>query len=400
MKLVRQIQINKKHKYWKSCDNLCFISKNLYNKALWFINQEFENNGKYLNYNSINSLMVELNDENYRALPAKVSQQILILLDQNYRSFFSALKEYKKKPDKFKSCPKIPKYKHKSDGRFICIFSKQSISIKSLKKGILKLLNMEFPIRLPIESIKQVRIIPNSLDNYTIEIIYEKQEEILINSFNYAGIDLGLNNLAVVVFNNENIIPIIINGRPLKSINQYYNKKLAKLKSELSSVQFTSNKIKKLFHKRNNKIKDYLHKSSRRVVDYLKQNNISKVVIGQNLDWKTSINIGSKNNQNFVSIPHSRFIKMLEYKCQLLGIKILTTEESYTSKCSFFDEEEVRKHNNYKGIRVKRGLFKTSNNLLINADQNGALNILKKHLGEVFPNRVEGLIVSPKLLKV
>ena len=191
---------------------------------------------------------------------------------------------------------------------------------------------------------------------------------------------IGVNNLCAI---GSNVLkPIIINGKPLKSINQYYNKKLAKLKSELKNEKKTSKRIKSLTNKRNNKVNDYLHKSSRLIVNYLVSNNINTLVIGKNKEWKQNAKIGKRNNQNFIQIPHTRFIEMLEYKCKLEGITVIVTEESYTSKCSFMDNEPIKKHTNYVGKRVKRGLFKSSKGILINADLNGSLNILKKVVGE------------------
>lgn len=198
----------------------------------------------------------------------------------------------------------------------------------------------------------------------------------------YASIDLGLNNLATV---GSNVMkPFIINGKPLKSINQFYNKKLAKLKSNLKDEKKTSNRIKRLHFKRNNKIKDYLHKASRCIINQLVSNSINTLIIGHNKKWKQEINIGSVNNQKFVSIPHSRFIDMLKYKASLEGINVLIQEESYTSKCSFLDNEPIQKHECYKGTRIKRGLFKSKKHGLINADVNGALNILRKVVLKAF----------------
>lgn len=175
--------------------------------------------------------------------------------------------------------------------------------------------------------------------------------------------------------------PFIVNGKPLKSINQFYNKRKANLQSKLKNNAKNSKRISSLSLKRNNKINDYLHKSTTFIVNYLVSNNIANLIVGHNKEWKQDINIGKKNNQNFVSIPHSRFKELLKYKCELEGITYIETEESYTSKCSFLDNEEICKHESYKGKRVKRGLFKSNDGTLINADVNGSLNILKKVVG-------------------
>ena len=207
------------------------------------------------------------------------------------------------------------------------------------------------------------------------------------NNDRYCSIDLGLNNLATI---GSNVIkPIIINGKPLKSINQFYNKRVSNLKSKLKDGKKTSRRIKSLTDKRNNKIKDYLHKASTLLVNQLVSNDLNTLIIGNNKSWKQDINIGKRNNQNFVQIPHSTFIKMLEYKCKLRGINVLITEESYTSKCSFLDNEDIKKQKEYKGRRIKRGLFKSSKGILINADVNGSLNILKKVVGNFKYNPIE-----------
>ena len=215
----------------------------------------------------------------------------------------------------------------------------------------------------------------------------------------YAGIDIGLNNLATIGFNNGK--GLIINGRPLKSINQYYNKKKSELSSELERRNKSKNskRLNRLTTKRNNKVKDYLHKASTMLVNQLISNNVCKVVIGKNDGWKKEINIGKRNNQNFVNIPHAVFIEMVCYKCKLNGIEVVLREESYTSKCSFIDNEPIKKHDSYAGRRVKRGLFRSENGTFINADLNGALNILRKEVGEFNYNPIE-VCSSPKKLRI
>ena len=199
---------------------------------------------------------------------------------------------------------------------------------------------------------------------------------------NYLGIDIGLDNLASCVSNTGSCF--IINGRPLKSINQYYNKRLAFLKSKLKDNKQISKQIRSLTDKRNNKIKDYLHIASRILVNHVVSNGINTIIIGHNKCWKQEINIGKRYNQNFVSIPFNSFISMISYKATLEGINVKIVEESYTSKCSFLDNERICKHESYKGRRIKRGLFKTSSGKTINADINGAFNIIRKSEKESF----------------
>ena len=194
---------------------------------------------------------------------------------------------------------------------------------------------------------------------------------------------------------------MIINGKPLKSINHHWNKRKAKLQSKLPKGVKTSKQIRQITNKRNRRVNNYLHQTSRTLVNELRKLCISKVVIGSNKGWKENISLGKRTNQNFVQIPFQRFIEMISYKCKLAGIEVITQEESYTSKCSFLDNESVEKHNVYMGKRIKRGLFKSSNGSLINADVNGAYNIMKKHLGINLQDLDSVQVCStPKVLKV
>lgn len=393
MKLVEKHIIAFNHKIYKEIDALGFKSKNLYNKANYIIRQEFIINKVYLNYNKIQKLLQ--NEEEYKELPRKVSQQILIMLDKNWKSFFKAMKEYNKNSDKFKGRPRLPKYKDKIKGRNILIYTIQAISKTQLKKGVVKLSGSNIKIKTKQKNIKQVRIIPGNKE-YILEVIYEQQENKLnLDINNIIGIDIGLNNLATVTSNKKGFSSYIVNGRPLKAINQYYNKQKSKLMSYVRD-KGTSNKIIKLTNKRNKKIEYYLHNSSRYIINNCIKNDIGTIVIGQNKEWKQNINIGKQNNQKFVSIPHSKFIEQLKYKSELVGIKVLTTEESYTSKCSFLDNEPISKQEKYLGTRVKRGLFITAQNKKINADMNGACNIIKKVIPSAFNGYgIEGVVVHP-----
>ena len=367
--------IKQSNNYYKELDNLCYLSKNLYNSALYAIRQHYFNTKQYLNKFELINQFTKNNQQDYIALPRKVSQQIIYQVDQNFKSFFNSLKS-----KNINHKVSIPKYLDKN-GRFEVIYTNQAVSNKLLKENKLQLSGLkEFILPIKHNNIKQSRIIHRG-NHLIIEILYEVKEKEYINNNRYCSIDLGINNLCTI---GSNVIkPIIINGKPLKSINQYYNKKLATLKSKQKLKQFNKQKIQKLNFKRNNKINDYLHKSSHYIVNHLVSNNITNLVIGLNKEWKQETNIGKVNNQNFVQIPHSKLIEMLKYKCQLEGINVIVREESYTSKCSFIDNESICKHENYLGKRIKRGLFVSKEKRIINADLNGALNILKKEVPEL-----------------
>ena len=363
----------------KELDMICFKSKNLYNKALYLVRQHYFNTKSYLDWIKIDRLMVGSKDVDYYTLPTKVSKQTLMLLDRNFKSFFALLK--KKKNNTYDKPVRIPRYLDK-EGRYITTFPKDAVSKKSLKKGLIKLssLSIEIPTKVTESDLVEVRVLPRN-NHHVVEVVY-KVDDVEPKSDNrrYASIDLGLNNLATV---SSNVVkPFIINGRPLKSINQYWNKEKSRLQSLLKGNKKTSKRIESITNKRNNKVKDYLHKSSKMLVNFLVSNDISTLVIGYNEEWKQNINIGKRNNQSFVNMSFYTFIKQLEYKCKLEGISVILTEESYTSKCSFLDNESVEKHENYLGKRIKRGLFRSAKNRIINADLNGSLNILKKAVGE------------------
>ena len=394
MQLVEQHIIKKSDPLYKELDEMCFLSKNLYNQSLYRVRQYYFDNKKYLSYaNNVNDLTRE-NQVDYISLPRKVSQWVCKQVDQNFKSFFASLKS-----KNINHRVRIPQYLNKN-GRNILTFTNQAISHKELKDGYLKLSGCENKIKVLHNNIQQVRVIPQA-NRYMVEIIYSIPDVEYKTNTNYVGVDLGLNNLATVGGNT--ITPIIINGRPLKSINQFYNKKLSKLKSRqdlCKNKNVNKKKIQTLTNKRNNKIKDYLHKASRLLVNQLVSNDISTVVIGHNKEWKQDINIGKQNNQKFVQIPFNTFIHMIVYKAQMQGIKVIQREESYTSKCSFIDNEEICKHENYKGKRIKRGLYKSQNGRVINADLNGALNILKKEIPNAFDGYGIEVCSTPVVLTI
>lgn len=378
MLLTERHFIKKYNSLYVELDEMCFLSKNLYNQALYRIRQHYFNTKEYLNYYSNAKQLTKEKQSDYVALPAKVAQWVVKQVDQNFRSFFASLKS-----KNVNHKVSIPKYLEKNS-RYMLTFTNQAISGKELKLGYLKLSGCSGRIKLVHTDVRQVRVIPrNKL--FIVEVIYNIDEKRCSDNGNYVGVDIGLNNLATVGGNKIN--PVLINGRPLKSINQFYNKQLAKLKSKQDTCKnknVNSDKIRKLTQKRNNKIKDYLHKASRKLVNHLVSNSVSKIVIGHNKNWKQDINLGKSNNQKFVQIPFNMFIHMVTYKSQLEGIEVIVHEESYTSKCSFLDNEEICRHETYKGKRIKRGLFRSYNGRLINADLNGALNILKKEIPNVF----------------
>ena len=399
MYLTHTIRIKMAHKHYKMLDNYAFLCKNLFNVATYHNRQAVITNNKTPTaFNLINQL-TKTKQQDYKAIPAKVAQQVIKQVYQNFRSFWAVIKAYHKDKSKFLGRPKLPKYLDKTKGRANIIFTKQAIFKRDLQKGILTFSSyFDTPLSFDLgklsdvitfESLQEVKVVKIA-NGYDIKITYKTHEPSLKQNNNrYLAVDLGLNNLLTVV-SNTNDTPFIMTGKTVKSTNQFFNKIKAKLTSTKDKLKnkavaqkhFINKKLSQLSAKRNNQINDYLHKASHYLINHAVANKITTIVIGHNQDWKQGINIGKRNNQSFVSVPFARLVQMVQYKAKLQGIDVIVTEESYTSKCSFLDNKPIQKHANYQGKRIKRGLFKSSNNTLINADVNGAYNILRKVIGK------------------
>lgn len=396
MNRVEKHIIKSNNKYYSLLDEFCYKSKNLYNYANYIIRQEFVNNGKWIRYNDLDKILKqEGNNFDYRNMPlANTSQQCLRLLDKNWKSFFQSIKDYNKNPNKYLGRPKLPKYKSKN-GRNILILPNQNCKIS---KGIIKFPKTfkGFYLKSKVNNLQQVRFIPK--DKYIIaEVVYRVDNvEELIDNGRYIGIDLGLDNFATIT-NNCGLIPLVINGKGLKSINQYYNKKISYYKSiakRVNKIDY-SNRMRKLTLKRNNKIEDYIHKASRFVVDYCRNNEINTIIIGNNKNWKQNSKMSKRVNQNFISIPYYSFIQKVQYKAEDFGIQVIITEESYTSGTSFLDNELPIKENYNKSRRKYRGLFVSNEGIKINADVNGSYQIIKKVFPKAFAEGIEGVGLHP-----
>ena len=378
VKLTEVIQVE----YSLELSKLCHLAKNLYNLANWYIRQDFFNLNNLLTYYDLDFIIKT--KQAYQALPSQTSQQILKYVTRNWKSYFKGLKEFRFDFSKFKKRPNIPRYK-KKNGESVAIFTNQQCRIKQGYLHFPKRVNIN-PLKTRItERLKEVRVIPLGV-KYKIELVYEKEETDLgLEKAHLLSIDLGLNNLITAV-NNSGCRPFIIKGGMVKSINQYYNKQLAyyrSIENKKGNIKDTK-RIQRLHLIRNNKLNTLFHRISRRVIEFCISNNIGTIVIGYNHGWKQKINMGKRNNQKFVQIPFLKLVKQIAYKAQLQGIHALTVNENHTSKCSFLDNEPIKKHANYAGKRISRGLFKTSKGVLLNADINGAYNIMKK----AFPNAI------------
>lgn len=380
-------------------EDICLKSGLLYNYVLFNIRQGiFE--GNYLKEYDFSTKLCKENQVDFRNLPSVVSQQVVAQVFSSIRSWIRLKKGYEKNPSKFKSKPRLPKYKRGKKQNMV-VFTTSACRLKSdgyihFVKSIIS------PIKTNIGGNKlcQVRIIPQATC-YVVEIIYEKEEHDLnLDKNNVLSIDLGLNNLCTCI-SNVGIKPFIVNGKIIKSFNQWYNKKKARLMSYIGDKGI-SKRLRQLNNYRNFWIDDKIHKVSRFIVNFCIDNNIGNLIVGLNKGWKQNINLGRKMNQGFVEIPFSKLIDKIYYKCKMIGIDFQTHEESYTSKVDHLAFEPLKKHDIYLGKRKRRGLFQSSTGKLINADINGAIGIGRKVFGDSYVSRIidSGFAFNPIRLNV
>ncbi len=403
MQLVEQHIINKADSRYVSIDAAAFASKNLYNLANYHMRQAFIFQGIYLGYAEVYHLVKQ--EPAYQALPRKVSNDVLRLLDKNWKAFRKATEAYHEDPSKFLGRPCLPKYKHKTEGRNILVYDIQAVSKKGLKQGLVQPSQLGITIHTKQQHIKQVRIVPRK-GYYVVEVVYERKEtQASVTPALIASIDIGVNNLAAITSNKPGFTPHLVNGRPLKSVNQYYNKRKAELQKWVKNDHFTT-RMERMTIKRTRRIDHYLHTASKRIMELLVAEGIGTLIIGKNPFWKQEAEMRKKDKQHFVQLPHARFVDMLCYKARLVGIAVILQEESYTSKASFLDHDpiptygEVEQEPHFSGKRVKRGLYRASGKRYLNADINGSYNILRKASPNGFSNGVEDVAVHPRRLAV
>ena len=398
-KITRCEQHNIKYgtDFYKFIDEMCFKSKNLYNYANYIIRQEFINNGNWIKYNQLFQLVKE--SEPYKDIGNNTGQGTLRILDKNWKAFFKAIKDWKKNPSKYLGRPKIPKYKDK-DGRFVLSLDSNKVKLKDgyvyFAWKPFKPYNNMFKTNAQ-ERILQCRFIPRC-GKYVMEIVYEIEvPDISETSDRVAAIDIGVDNFITMV-NNIGENPIAVKGGVIKSINQFYNKQKANIQSELKKVNGKdwSKKLQKLTDKRYEMIKYQMHCISKYVVDWCVLYGIDTLIVGHNDEWKQK----KQGMQNFTYIPYELFIQMLAYKCENNGIRFIENEEAYTSGTSFLDNEDPVKENYNKERRVHRGLFIADCGKKINADVNGAYQILKKVIPDAFSKGIEGAGSHPTIINL
>lgn len=383
--------------FYKFIDEMCFKSKNLYNYANYIIRQEFINNGNWIKYNQLFQLVKE--SEPYKDIGNNTGQGTLRVLDKNWKAFFKAIKDWKKNPSKYLGRPKIPKYKDK-EGRFLLSLDSNKVKLKDGYVYFVwkpfKPYNNMFKTNAQ-ERILQCRFIPR-YRKYVMEIVYEIEvPDISETSDRVAAIDIGVDNFITMV-NNIGENPIAVKGGVIKSINQFYNKQKANIQSELKKVNGKdwSKKLQKLTDKRYEMIKYQMHCISKCVIDWCVLYGIDTLVVGHNDEWKQK----KQGMQNFTYVPYELFIQMLVYKCEDNGIRFIENEEAYTSGTSFLDNEDPVKENYNKERRVHRGLFIADCGKKINADVNGAYQILKKVIPDAFSKGIEGAGSHPTIINL
>jgi len=370
---------------------LCRTAKNLFNEAIYNVRQYYFTECEFLKYEKNYTLLK--NSPNYKALNSNMAQQILKEVDGAFKSFFGLLKLVKQKKYAFTGC-KLPHYLPK-DGYTTLIIAfvrlngnKLILPFSNSFKKTHKPIEITIPPILLDKTIKEIRIIPKANARFfEIQYIYEAEcIQRNLNTNNALALDLGINNLVTAVSNVGK--SFIIDGKRLKSINQWFNKESARLQSIKDKQHFgrkLTNRQKVIVRNRNNKVNDYMNKTARKVIDYCIINDIGTLVVGYNETFQRNSNIGKQNNQNFVNIPYGQLRNKLEYLCKLNNIVFIKQEESYTSKSSFWDKDNIPVYNAdnpkdypFSGRRLQRGLYKTASGKIINADVNGALNIMRK----------------------
>ncbi len=416
MQLVEQHCINRDDPRYSVIDEAAFKSKNLYNAALYEMRQAFIHQGIHLSYQEMDKRLQP--HEAYKALPAKVAQHVLKQVADAWKVFREAKASYEEDPSRFTGRPKLPKYKHKTEGRNILIYTIQALQGGQSKKGIqgkIKPSGLPIEIKTQQKQINQVRIIPRN-GYYVVEVVYSKKPvQAHVDPSFCVAIDLGVTNLAAITSNRVGFVPRLVNGRKLKSINQWYNKRMKELKLCLPKEERdrVTKQMEQITTHRNRQVNHYLHAASKTVIDFLVKQGVGTIIVGKNPFWKQEAGMGRKNNQNFVQIPHARFIDMLTYKAELVGIQVEVQEESYTSKASFLDLDPIPTYKpndeteySFSGKRFGRRnrLYRTKDGKIICADVNGSYNILRKSKPDAFTHvdakGIAAYVVQPLRLAI
>ena len=415
MKTWKQNIKNLTSKQYEMLREMCYLSKNVYNESVYNIRQHYFQQGEYLRYEANYHLMK--NSNNYRRLGANVAQQSMRSADYAFKSFFGLLKIAKS--GKYTSWKiRLPTYLPNNSLHGLC-FAQARIHGNTFKVPISHDMNKDYtekiflsiPDYLRGKKIRQIHIIPKHNGKF-FEVRYifddDEPEKVEVDDSKFLGIDLGINNLATCATNEGD--SFIIDGKKLKSINQWYNKELSRLSSikDHQGIRGCTNKQYLITRKRNNRVQDYIYCAAKKIVNYCIEHRIGTIVVGYNDGFQENPNLGKVNNQKFVMIPFGRLKSRIEYLCDQYGIKFILQEESYTSKASFFDDDNIPKwnplnpeHRLFSGKRICRGLYQTSNGYTLNCDVNGALNILRKsNLTDLSVLQARGVVNPPLRIRI
>ena len=411
MKRAEQHVIEKTHPQFPALDEMALASKNLWNLANYHVRQSFIFRHSYLDNKAVFH-MIKHTDA-YQALPAKVANQVLLQLHEAWQAFFKAMEVYRAHPERFRGRPGLPKYLHKTRGRNLLVFELGCIWKASLRVGEIAVsqLGRIVETKRQPNSVRQVRIVPKA-DHYVVEVVYQAEGKCAqgLDPDLFVALDPGVNILAALTSNKPGFVPRLVSGEPVKAVNQLYNKQREHRQKQLAKGKephFTSRRLDRITTKRNRRVMHYLHSASRRIIELLVAEGIGTLVLGKNPFWKTQVELGRKHNQEFVHIPHAKFLDLLAYKAEGVGIQVMITEESYTSQASFLDLDVLPSYDpklgadqedkpQFSGRRDGRW-YRVKGRAPIHSDVNGSYNIGRKVFPTAFGPGIEATAVRRQL---
>jgi putative transposase len=415
MRRVEQHVIEKTHPHWKAIDEMALASKNLWNLANYHVRQSFIFHQAYLNNTATFHLLKQT--EAYQALPAKVANQVLIQLHDAWKAFFEAMEAYREHPELFRGRPNLPKYLPKTEGRNLLVFELGAIWKADLahREIAVSQLGRLVETKQNPKGIQQVRIVPKA-DHYVVEVVYQAEAKKVggLDPDLFVALDPGVSVLAALTSNKPGFIPRLVHGGPVKATNQLYNKQRERAQKQQArgkDKRFTSNRLDRITTKRNRRVMHYLHTASRRIIELVVEEGIGTLILGKNPFWKQQVALGKKHNQEFVQIPHAKFLDLLTYKAEAVGIRVMVTEESYTSKASFLDRDVLPTYDPKQGAeqegkprftgRRDGRWYRVKGRPPIHSDVNGSYNIARKVFPTAFDGRgIEATAVRPRRLAV
>jgi putative transposase len=414
MKRAEQHVIERTHPQFCAIDQMALASKNLWNLANYYVRQSFLFQQKYLNNTAIFHVVKQT--DAYTALPAKVANQVLVQLHRAWIAFFEAMEVYQEHPERFRGRPGLPKYLHKTQGRNLLVFELGCIWKAELRTGEIAVnqLGRVGETKQHPTSIQQVRIVPKA-DHYVVEVVYEAAEKRAdrLDPDLFVALDPGVSVLAALTSNKPGFVPRLVSGKPVKALNQLYNKQREHEQKQLArgkQPRFTSHRLDRITTKRNRRVMHYMHTASRRIVELLVAEGIGTLVLGKNPFWKQAVELGKKHNQEFVHIPHATFLELLTYKAEAMGMRVIVTEESYTSQASFLDLDVLPSYDPNQGAdqqdkpqfsgRRDGRWYRVKGRAPIHSDVNGSYNIGRKVFPTAFGPGIAATAVRPRRLAV